>query len=143
MDEWFCRSRPPGRGPVDWGAAAALPRFGAQRFRGRYVRFGSCDPGVPARGVFALAGDVLDRTSESETEEIEALLAWFKQNLRVMRLPHRRALFFFKPHARVHIQKAWELAWALRAHGEMVHLATAARVGTIIAEDEHQIAAIP
>ena len=59
---------------------------------------------------------------------------------------YRRAtkgISWFKPQAKEHIRKGFELAAFLNDHGYGVHVLTCARAGYVVYEDDHQIVAEP
>ncbi|WP_245298371.1 hypothetical protein [Sinorhizobium sp. A49] len=101
---------------------------------------------------YALQGSAeLDAFSRGELDD---LLAWFRQNLKIPPRFNRtksknhdrrdtRGLSWFKPTARQHLDKAFELAELLTRHGIAIEVLRAARIGYVIYEDDHQLVAEP
>jgi len=114
--------------------------------------------GMRAReGIFSAAYELkhaskADRHTQSQLEDI---LSWFGQNLAV---PSRfnlssskgydrkvvtYGLSWYKPAARDHLKKSYELAALLRQNGYSIEIIKTSRPGYVLYEDEHQIVAEP
>lgn len=105
------------------------------------------------KGIF-MAMDILHENNalhDYERELEEELYAWFKKNLKVPKVQSSesgyhakpRSISWFKFTAVVHIEKMRKYAQILESHDLVVMQHTTNRPGSIVYEDEHQIAAIP
>ena len=104
-------------------------------------------------GVFDEAYRLLEEgaLAEHETEAIEELLGWFKEHLpiptRFKRAPgaHRpnRAICWLKSSATEHVRQARALAALLQIQGVMVEVIKTEEPGSIVYEDDYQVAAEP
>jgi hypothetical protein len=105
-------------------------------------------------GVFHAASTLLDDhdVTPEDIERVEALFAWFNRHLRVPRVTVRsrrpwrrpeRAVCWFRPSARDHIARAWELVWILEEYGFTTRMLHTRDPGIVIDEDAHQVFAIP
>jgi len=120
-----------------------------------YVRFVTTNLLVNLRmaaGVFRIVHKVEDDTQvpDYERERLRDLIDWFNENLRVpsrfSRSGRRReykAVCWFKPSARAHIEKMREIVWILEANGVFVQMIKTHNPGYIVYEDDYQIAAEP
>lgn len=112
---------------------------------------------MASREGFFVPAYALQANSDLDTfslAELEELLAWFRQNLKV---PPRfnltksknhsrretKGLSWFKSTAGQHLDKAFELAELLTRHGIAVEVLKAVRIGYVIYEDDHQVVAEP
>ena len=96
-------------------------------------------------GAFAATYQLLDsgRLSAFDIERFYRVLEWFHDNLRIPRtLNTSRGIFWFKSSATDCIDTIWDLARLLRIHGEDVRMMVTTDPGSIVYEDEHQIAAV-
>ncbi len=113
------------------------------------------DTGVEA-GVFTVAYDLRDsgQLQAHEQKDLEALLAWFANNLEEptrfnktrSKGWYRRAtkgVSWFKPTAIEHISKMRELAAFLEQYGHHVRTIKQQSPGYVVYEDEHQVVAEP
>lgn len=113
------------------------------------------DSGVRA-GPFAAAYKLRDEGDFTETErqELSALIDWFKAELKVperfsrssSKGHYRRAakgISWLKDSATDHVQKMHRVAQILRDHGYHVELVRSANPGYLVYEDDHQIVAEP
>lgn len=87
--------------------------------------------------------------------QLEELLAWFRQNLAIpsrftrssSKGAHRRSvtygLSWYKPSARQHLDKSYELSSLLRQSGYFIEVLKTTRLGYVLYEDEYQIVAEP
>jgi hypothetical protein len=80
-----------------------------------------------------------------EQQHLEELLEWFRLHLPVPHVSQRdeRAIYWYKPSAKQHIGRMWELARFLELHGYDVEMVTTAFAGLAIYQDDFQIGAIP
>ncbi len=113
--------------------------------------------GMASREGFFVAAYALRGSSDLDAfsnGQLEDLLAWFRQNLKIPprfnrtkskndRWRQAKGLSWFKPTARQHLDKAFELAELLTRHGVAIELLKAARIGYVIYEDDHQVVAEP
>jgi hypothetical protein len=68
---------------------------------------------------------------------------WFNQNLRAPRELSTRAVFWFRAHAGEPVTRIWSFVHVLERVGVPVHVYRTRRPGTIVYQDDYQIAAIP
>ena len=96
-------------------------------------------------GVFSVAFDhwVRDDLEKCDRHHLGVLLDWFGDNLASPPVNDTRALFWFHGCCNPCTQRIWELSLILRELGEHPRLLKTRRPGTIVYEDEHQIAALP
>ncbi len=113
--------------------------------------------GLRAReGIFQAAGELADDplTDPVVVDRVDRLRIWFADNLD---LPGRfsktsskgyfdkdtKGLSWFKPSAREHIARAFELKSILDEYGYAIEVLKTCRIGYVVYEDEHQIVAEP
>ncbi len=115
----------------------------------RYVRLAANYVDRESRhhaGVFQAACDLM-QSGDLTRDEIRMLrdgIRWFRENLyspRSLQVP--QAIFWFKPDAHECIRNVWYLVSLLRAHGRHVRVIVTREPGSIVYQDEHQIAAVP
>jgi hypothetical protein len=105
-------------------------------------------------GLFCIAYELVrsGRLEAHEAAQLEELIGWFERHVRVprcfsRRTPEderpRRAICWFKPHARRPIAKMWRLARLLRELRVPVQVILTHRPGYVTYEDDHQVAAEP
>jgi hypothetical protein len=107
-------------------------------------------------GLFQAAGNLVrdPLTDEHTASQLDALRSWFGDNLEKPdtftrssgKRDHYRdtkGLSWFKPSAKNHISKMFELKTILEANGYGVKVLKEGRVGYIVYEDEFQIVAEP
>ena len=102
-------------------------------------------------GVFSAANELWekDEVPEYELEALEDMQAWFNLNLwsPFDFLPHSemydRAICWFKPTAREHIARAWQLASILERNDVFIWVIKSPRTGYVYYEDEEQVFAEP
>ncbi len=115
-----------------------------------YIRFQTqfrCrHTGRPA-GIFVAAGKIEDRKTLPDTtlNRLKEVLGWFNRNLTVPTLDDSdwRCLFWFRSSSQPVISPLWELAHLLEDEGVFVTKVRTCQPGTIIYQDEHQVAARP
>lgn len=105
------------------------------------------------KGLFQAMGSLQDAGELFEYEEHlqKEIYQWFGKNLKVPRAQSAgsgyhakpRAISWFKTCATEHIEKMRQYAQILESHDVQVTQVTTERPGSIVYEDEHQIAAIP
>jgi hypothetical protein len=89
--------------------------------------------------------------SQSETQELQAIRNWFEKHMDV---PDRfarstrsraapKAISWYKSSATEHIGRMHAMCRILNEHGIVTEMITSTRPGTVVFEDEHQIAAVP
>lgn len=123
-----------------------------------YLRFVSARrvEGMQAReGFFQLAGVLAEDplTEAATVARLDELRQWFADNLE---LPERfsrgrgkggsddtRGLSWFKPSAKEHVARAFELKRILDEHGTPIDVLKESRIGYLVYEDEHQVVAEP
>ena len=125
-----------------------------------YLRFVQMNVVAGARsraGIFTAAYDLRDagKTDVLTRAQLDSLLVWFRENLasptRFSRTnskgAYRRSvthgLSWYKPSAKVHLEKTFELSSILQQNGYGVEVLKTSRLGYILYEDEHQIVAEP
>ncbi len=125
-----------------------------------YLRFVQLNvvEGMKARsGIFSAAYELRNaRNVDPHThKQLEDLLAWFRQNLaipsRFTRSSSKGAdrpsvtygLSWYKPSAKVHLDKSYELSALLQQNGYFIEIIKTTRLGYVLYEDEHQIVAEP
>lgn len=104
-------------------------------------------------GIFTAAGRLRDSEGlpDYEFDALMSLAEWFNENLdkptrfsRSKRAEEKyRAVCWFKPTAREHIARAWELVWILERNDVLIDVVKAERVGYVVYEDDFQVAAEP
>lgn len=96
-------------------------------------------------GLFAAAYSLRDDgdLDGHEYQRLDELLAWFRAELLVppQHLIPDGAVFWYREAGRFS-RGMWELAHLLGEHGYTAELVTAAFVGRIVYQDEHQVAAL-
>ena len=105
------------------------------------------------RGLFQAAKALRESgvLSDPDHEELEAIRSWFNEHLeRPERLavsprPHAKAqaISWFRDTATTHIAKMREFQDVLERYGLAVQMIKAERLGYILYEDQHQVAAYP
>ena len=127
-----------------------------------YLRFVYAKPvdGMGAReGFFQAAGELIrDPLAEAATvERAQELRAWFNDNLE---RPERfsrgtskanrgfdgketKGLSWFKPTAKEHLSKAFELMTLLIENGYAIEILKEKRIGYVVYEDDYQVVAEP
>lgn len=120
-----------------------------------FIRFvsGEIDEdSLVSAGLFTAAFDLLydPRLPDDEYYPLRELMDWFNEHLKGpynyrLRAPSRapRAICWFKPTAREHLSRAWEMAWILERNDVFIRTIKAARTGYVLYEDEAQILAEP
>jgi hypothetical protein len=121
-----------------------------------FVRFviGTRDPSSQVdAGLFAAAYQLWDeeRLPDYDQMRLKELLVWFAEHLvnpaPLSEVPprerRRRAISWFKPEAKEHINRARELASLLEHYDMRVAMLTTHRPGYVVYEDEHQLVAEP
>jgi hypothetical protein len=117
-----------------------------------YLRFAlpkRNNPYVSREGVFTACYALLeeDRLTEYEEKQVRSHLDWFDRHLPAPEclddVEHRRALCWFRSDAHDHIETMWELVGVLHTCCVPVELLKTRWPGTIVYEDEWQIAAVP
>jgi len=103
-------------------------------------------------GLFQTAFQLMDDPvlPDDEYDVLRDLINWFDKYLKGpsdyrLRTPRRieRAICWFKPTAREHLSRAWEMAWVLERNGVLIRMIKAKRTGYILYEDEAQVFAEP
>ena len=100
-------------------------------------------------GLFCAAHDLNGYVPKYEVEALRELEKWFDINLEspVKQLPrhyrYERAVCWFKPTAREHLTKAWEMAMILERHDILIWTIKARRTGYVYYEDDAQVFAEP
>jgi hypothetical protein len=103
-------------------------------------------------GLFCAAFNLLDEMDvvEDEYAALADLMGWFRVNLRgpfEYRLRSawraRRAISWFKPTARAHLSRAWDMTTILERNNVPIRMIKARSAGYILYEDEAQIFAEP
>lgn len=100
-------------------------------------------------GILVAAHDLRDEgnITKEEHEILRTTLKWFNEQLTIPKLlkdvEHRRAISWFKPHAKEPIQKMWRLVELLRYHGIEIEVHKTNDPGIMIYEDDWQVIAKP
>lgn len=100
-------------------------------------------------GLFCAAHDLNGYVPKYEVEALRELQEWFDINLKspVKHLPryycYERAVCWFKPNAREHLARAWEMAMILERHDILIWTIKARRTGYVYYEDDAQVFAEP
>ena len=92
-----------------------------------------------------------DSLPDYEDERLARLLSWFNSHLetptRFSRKPRRssaaRGVCWFKPTAKEHIARIFEMRLILEENGVLTRMLKASKVGYVVYEDEHQMVAEP
>ena len=92
-----------------------------------------------------------DGLPDYEDERLAGLLSWFSSHLetptRFSRKPRRpspsRGVCWFKPTAKEHIARIFEMRSILEENGVLTRMLKAPKVGYVVYEDEHQVVAEP
>lgn len=123
-----------------------------------YLRFVQMNvvEGMTARaGIFSAAYELARRADPPTQVQLDYLLKWFRQNLAIptrfsrsnSKGSYRRSvtygLSWYKPSAKEHVGKTFELSSILQQSGYVIDVLKASRLGYILYEDEHQIVAEP
>lgn len=121
-----------------------------------YIRFvinrHDCDSGK-RQGIFQTLADLREKglLYKYENDLVKDIRKWFNANLEKPKSfnrsskPHalNKAISWFKPTAKEHIEKMRELSSIIEGHGIHVHAIRTERPGYIVYEDEYQITAEP
>jgi hypothetical protein len=113
-------------------------------------------------GIFQLVHQLLDadQLAPDERAQLRALLDWFEKNLPTpTRLSpyrdgwrrgyreswHRRrvAISWFKPEAREHIERSWQMVRILERHSIAIDMVRTRKPGYVTYEDAWQVVAMP
>ena len=100
-------------------------------------------------GLFCAAHDLNGYFPKYEVEALSELKKWFDINLespvKHLRRYYRyeRAVCWFKPTAREHLARAWEMAIILERHDILIWTIKARRTGYVYYEDDAQVFAEP
>lgn len=102
-------------------------------------------------GLFCAAFDLIyeGNLPDYELEALTELRDWFNTHLASPfdHLPsdrrYKRGVFWFKPTARLHIARAWELAIILERHDVLIWTIKTIRTGYVHYEDDVQVFASP
>lgn len=117
-----------------------------------YVRFEGQVPNVGARsrlGIFLLAGELRDHpeTPSWVHDEVQAHLGWLNANLHVpdvlMLNDNMTAICWFKSGAHEPMKRVRALKALLEEFGYTIDVITSSTPGTIVYEDDWQVAAKP
>lgn len=120
-----------------------------------FIRFvsGEIDEdSLVSTGIFLAAGDLLydPLLPDDEYYPLRELMDWFNQHLKGpydyrLRTPRRarRAICWFKPTAREHLSRAWQMAWILERNDVFIRTIKVERTGYVLYEDDAQILAEP
>lgn len=123
----------------------------------RFVRSKFIDGTHAREGFFGAAYELkCQRDVDQHTlDQLEDTLAWFRQNLAIpprfnlsrskgfYRKATTQGLSWFKPTAKDHLERAFDLAALLAQHGHHVEIIKSSRLGYVVYEDEYQIVAEP
>jgi hypothetical protein len=74
---------------------------------------------------------------------LEEEIAWFGLHLRAPREVDARAVFWFRPDAGEALTRIWALVRIVEDEGVPVHVYRTRRPGSVVYEDEQQVAAVP
>lgn len=121
-----------------------------------YIRFVidqlDCDSGE-RQGLFQTIAELQEKSILYKYEEdvVKDIRRWFSKHLdkpdsfTLSSKPHatNKAISWFKPTAKEHIEKMRQLAAIIESHGVHVHVISTDRPGYIVYEDEYQITAEP
>ncbi len=103
-------------------------------------------------GIFCAAFRLLESEGLSEFDRsyLRGLMDWFNDNLDAphtlympARIGGRAGVCWFKPTAREHIAKAFEMSHVLGWNGIFIRMLKAERIGYIVYADEYQVVAAP
>ena len=103
-------------------------------------------------GLFTAACDLVydPALPDDEYYPLRELMDWFNQHLKGpydyrLRTPRRarRAICWFKPTAREHLSRAWQMAWILERNDVFIRTIKVERTGYVLYEDDAQILAEP
>lgn len=116
----------------------------------RFVTF-RIDPNSRcAEGIFTASHWLAEEgwLSDYEQSHLQELLDWFGQHLAEPSIFSRaadpgRAICWFKPSARFHLARLWEIVAILENNDFFVRLLKSDTPGRIVYEDDFQIAALP
>ncbi|HKV33226.1 MAG TPA: hypothetical protein VJP89_02785 [Pyrinomonadaceae bacterium] len=120
-----------------------------------FIRFvsGEIDEdSLVSTGIFLAAGDLLydPLLPDDEYYPLRELMDWFNEHLKGpydyrLRTPRRarRAICWFKPTAREHLSRAWQMAWILERNDVFIRTIKVERTGYVLYEDDAQILAEP
>jgi hypothetical protein len=103
---------------------------------------------VPA-GLFCAAYELNGYLPKYEVEALRDLKKWFDLNLEspIKHLPkcysYERAICWFKPNAREHLARAWEMVMILERHDILIWTIKSRRTGYVYYEDDAQVFAEP
>jgi len=121
-----------------------------------YIRFVvdqiDCDSGK-RQGIYQVIADLQEKGVLYDYEDIivKDIRKWFSKHLEKPESftrsskPHavNKAISWFKPTAKKHIEKMRQLTTIIEGHGIHVHTISTDRPGYIVYEDEYQITAEP
>lgn len=111
----------------------------------RYIVHQRVGEGRRQVGLFTAAYSLRDGgdMDGSDSRRLDELLAWFRAELPVPpeHLIPDGAVFWYREAGRFS-QRMWELAQLLGEYGYTAELVTAAFVGRVVYQDEHQVAAL-
>jgi hypothetical protein len=110
------------------------------------IPYGERTPTGLATGIFRAAGRLrdADRFNTWQHQLLEEDFDWFNANLPVPTdLRRGRAVCWFKPEARDAISRVWQMADLVESIGIPVRVYLKHRPGTIVYEDDFQVAALP
>jgi hypothetical protein len=119
----------------------------------RFVTFDIDEDSGRRRGVFQAVANLVDANelAEHELEELQLIRKWFNQHLEA---PDRfsrsqktnaapKAISWYKSTATEYISRMHAMCRILNEHGVRTEMITSPRLGYVVFEDDHQIAAIP
>lgn len=123
----------------------------------RFVRLTTVEGAKAREGFFTAAYEMREKEGldSASLSRLEDMLAWFRQNLTIpsgfnkskskgaYRRRNTKGLSWFKPNARDHVTRAYELAEMLSQHGYHIEVLKSARPGYVVYEDEFQLVAEP
>ena len=119
----------------------------------RFVVYEKDDKSGKEKGLFSAMSDLLFKDSlyQYERDLEQELYAWFKKNLKVPRVlsagsnhyKNVNALSWFKSSTTEHIDKFLQYASILESHDIHVVRLVTDKPGTILYEDQFQVAAVP
>jgi len=117
-----------------------------------YIRFSTLlwdSDSTKKLGILVAAHELRDSDdiSKGSHSDLVKALRWINENLEVPKIlkkeEHRRAISWFKPEAKVMIQKMWELVAIMRENGIEVEILKTDDPGNVLYEDRLQIIAKP
>lgn len=125
-----------------------------------YLRFATStkiDGSTAREGFFGAAYELKEQsaTDPHALRQLEDLLAWFRQNLSIpprfnrskskgfYRRTATQGISWFKPTAKEHLAKGFELATLLVGNGYPIEVLKSTNPGYVVYEDEYQLVAEP